>query len=163
MNAAPERPVRPVSARRRGRSVAGAIYYGIIGATCLAGTIQISVQVFFTDHPPSPYGGCHEGLRALVGAVDRARAAAPGTDGEDGAIARFRAALEPEWQYFDGVATTCKGSAKDEGTLDAIERLRYAEEHAARREASDLAPLRRQVQEIVNTDLAKAGAPPKGP
>jgi len=158
MKSAPQRSPRPVSARRRGRTIAGAIYYGTIGVVCLAGTVQISQQVFFQDPPPSPYGSCREGLRALVSAVERARAAAPGTDGEDGAITRFRAALEPEWRSFDGIAIQCKGSVKDEGALDAIERLRYAEEHAARREASDLAPLRRRVQEIVEKDLSPAGA-----
>jgi len=91
--------------------------------------------------------------------VERARGAAPGTDGEDAAIERFRAALLPEWGHFDGVAVSCKGSEKDEGALDAIERLRYAEEHAVRREAGDLAPLRRRVQGIIETDLAASGAP----
>ena len=157
-----ERPQKPVSARRRGRSIAGALYYGLIGVTCVSATVQISMQVF--QRPlPSPYGSCVEGLRALVSAVERARGAAPGTDGEDAAIERFRAALEPEWGAFDGVAVACKGSAKDEGALDAIERLRYAEEHAVRREAGDLAPLRRRVQAIIDTDLAPSAATPKGP
>jgi len=36
--------------------------------------------------------------------------------------------------------------------LDAIEQLRYAEEHAVRREAAELAPLRRRVQAIAPHD-----------
>jgi hypothetical protein len=102
---------------------------------------------------PSPYAGCREGLRALALAVERAREAAPGMDGEDAAIARFRSSLEPEWTYRDGVAAACRGSARDERALDAIERLRYAEEHAARREAGDLAPLRRRVRAIMDGEL----------
>jgi len=159
---ASERVQKPVSPRRRGRTIAGIVYYGIIGATCIASTVQVSMQVF---HQPgsSPYANCADGLRALVAAVERARGAAPGTDGEDAAIERFRAALEPEWGSFDGVSVSCKGSAKDEGALDAIERLRYAEEHAVRREAGDLAPLRRRVQGIMDTDLMPVSALPKGP
>jgi hypothetical protein len=157
-----QRPPKPVSPRKRGRTIAGAIYYGLIGAVCLAGTVQISMQVF-QPPAPAPYASCRDGLRALVGAVERARGAAPGTDGEDAALERFRAALEPEWGHFDGVAEKCKGGTNDEGALDAIERLRYAEEHAVRREAGDLAPLRRRVQTIVETDLTERGAPPQGP
>jgi len=90
----------------------------------------------------------------LMKAVDRARLAAAGTEGEDAALARFRSALEPEWSHRDGVASRCKGAAADEATLDAIERLRYAEEHAVRREAGELAPLRRRVQGIIDRELS---------
>ncbi len=45
--------------------------------------------------------------------------------------------------------------ARDATTLDAIERLRYAEEHAVRREAGELAPLRRKVQAIVDGELGR--------
>jgi hypothetical protein len=126
-------------------------------------TFQICRQVFFRPVTPSPYATCREGVRALFDAVERARRAAPGTDGEDAAIERFRAALGPTWQHFDGVAAACKPSQKDQGALDAIERLRYAEEHAVRREAGDLAPLRRQVQAIIDGDLKPSDAAPKGP
>ncbi|UQA56547.1 hypothetical protein [Polyangium aurulentum] len=159
MSPADPRGPRPVSARKRGRKVAGAIYYGLIGAVCVAATVQVSLQVFSQPAIPSPYASCHDGLRALVAAVERARGAAPGADGEDRALERFRGALEPAWRHFDGVAAACKGSEKDEGALDAIERLRYAEEHAVRREAGDLAPLRQRVQAIIDTDLAPTPAP----
>src|SRR5262245_19506233 len=129
-NATPA-PKRP-SARTRGRWAALAVYYGIVVAICAAGAVQISRQVFFASSPPSPYSSCREGLRALSAAVERARRAAgtDGADSEDMAIARFRRALDPEWTYRDGVATSCKPSAADQRALDAIERLRYAEEHA---------------------------------
>jgi hypothetical protein len=147
---------KPTSARIKGRRVAFAVYYGLLAAICAAAAVQISQQVFFTSSPPSPFASCHEGLRALHAALDRARTAA-GTDGEDSedtAIARFRSALDPEWTYRDGIAASCKASAGDQRALDAIERLRYAEEHAVRREAGELAPLRRRVQAIVERDLA---------
>ena len=72
------------------------------------------------------------------------------------ALARFRSTLAPAWTYRDGVAASCRGSEDNERALDAIERLRYAEEHAARREAGDLAPLRRRVRAIVDGQLGPA-------
>jgi hypothetical protein len=93
--------------------------------------------------------------------VVRARDDAAKTDqGEDAALARFRSALEPEWSHRDDIAARCQGTPRDKGALDAIERLRYAEEHAVRREAGELAPLRRRVQAIVDRDLT--GRAPEG-
>jgi hypothetical protein len=154
---------RALYARKRGRKVASAIYYGVIGAVCVASAVQISQQVFSRSPLPSPYASCQEGLRALAVTLEQARGAAPGDGDEDAAIERFRAALEPGWRHFDGVAVACKGSEKNEGALDAIERLRYAEEHAVRREAGDLAPLRRRVQAIIDTELAPGALPTPGP
>jgi hypothetical protein len=141
------------AARRRGRRVALAIYYAVAGGVCVAGALQVTLQVYWSPSRPSPYAGCREGQIALVAAIDRARKAAPGTDGEDAAIERFRGALLPEWGHRDAIAGACKTKADDERALDAIERLRYAEEHAVRREAGDLAPLRRRVQAIVENEL----------
>lgn len=132
------------------------VYYSLAAVIIVASTVQIVRQVFFLPVQPSPYASCHEGLLALARAVERAREAAPGTDGEDAAIARFRGGLEPEWGYRDGIAASCRASAKDVRALDAIERLRYAEEHAARREAGDLAPLRRRVRAIIDGELGPA-------
>lgn len=146
-------PDRLQRARKRGRRIAYAIYYAICGGVCIGGAVQITQQVLWSPVRPSPYSGCHQGLIALAAAVDRARSAAPGTDGEDGAIERFRGALQPEWTHRDAIAKTCGEAAADQRALDAIERLRYAEEHAVRREAGDLAPLRRRVQAIVETEL----------
>ncbi|WP_231511882.1 hypothetical protein [Chondromyces apiculatus] len=147
---------RPSSARARGRRIALAVYYGLAAVIIVVATAQIVRQVFFLPVEPSPYKTCREGLAMLASAVARARDAAPGTDGEDAAIARFRSALEPEWRYRDGIAATCRASTEDQRALDAIERLRYAEEHAARREAGDLAPLRRRVRAIMNGELGPA-------
>ncbi|MGK3963287.1 hypothetical protein WMF38_03755 [Sorangium sp. So ce118] len=147
---------RPGGPRARGRRIALVVYYSVAALIIVACTLQLIRQVFFLPAAPSPYGSCQEGLLALVRAVERAREAAPGTDGEDAALARFRSKLAPEWTYRDGVAASCRGSAEDERALDAIERLRYAEEHAARREAGDLAPLRRRVRAIVDGQLGPA-------
>jgi hypothetical protein len=146
-------------ARRRGRRALLGVYYAIILGICIASTVEITRQIFFVKVVAPPYHTCREGLLALSTAVERARRAAPGTDGEDAAISRFREALEPDWSRRDAVAASCRGSERDEGALDAIERLRYAEEHAVRREAGDLAPLRRRVQAIVEKDLSPPPTP----
>lgn len=149
----PDKPAQRRSPRALGRRIGAIVYWGLVGAVCLAGAVEVTWQVFQRG-PDAPYATCHDGLRALFAALVRARDAAGNTDaGEDAALARFRDALAPEWGYRDGVASRCRGSAKDEGALDAIERLRYAEEHAVRREAGELAPLRRRVQAIVDGEL----------
>jgi hypothetical protein len=134
-----------------------AIYYGLAAAICVGSTVQLTRQVFLAPVQPSPWPSCNRGLLALAAAVERARGAASGTEGEDAALDGFRRALEPEWRYRDSVAASCRGSDRDERALDAIERLRYAEEHAVRFEAGDLAPLRRRVQTIVGTELTDVG------
>jgi hypothetical protein len=155
-----ETPKPPRSPRALGRRVGAVVYWVMVGGICLAGAVEVTWQVLFQPAAAAPYPTCHDGLLALHAAVVRARDAAAHTEsGEDDALARFRAALQPEWTYRDGVAARCRGAAKDEGALDAIERLRYAEEHAVRREAGELAPLRRRVQAIVERDLG--GKPPE--
>jgi hypothetical protein len=137
--------------RARGRRIALVVYYAVVACVGTAAAWQITRQVMFEPIPPGPAATCQEGLRSLFGALARAREAAAGADGgEDLALERFRQNLQPEWGHRDGVASRCRGSTKDEATLDAIERLRYAEEHAVRREAGELAPLRRRVQAIVH-------------
>ncbi|APR77155.1 Hypothetical protein A7982_02502 [Minicystis rosea] len=148
----PQQPRR--SPRALGRRIGAIVYWAVVVGVSLAAGVEITWQVFFAPSPKAPYASCHEGLHALHGAVVRARDEAAHTEaGENAALAGFRAALQPEWTYRDGVASLCRGSAKDEGALDAIERLRYAEEHAVRREAGELAPLRRRVQAIVDGEL----------
>lgn len=163
-------PKKPMTPTALGRRIATVVYWAVVVAVSLAAGVEITWQVFVEPSPPAPYASCHEGLLSLFGAVVRARDAAAHTEaGEDAALARFRAALGPEWTYRDGVAARCRGSTKDEGALDAIERLRYAEEHAVRREAGELAPLRRRVQAIVDAELggrappAETGRPPAPP
>jgi hypothetical protein len=147
------------SPRKTGRRVAQGLFWSIVAAVSLAGATQITSQVFFVPAATLPGQSCHDGLRALLAAVDRARLAAAGAEGEDAALARFRTALAPEWSSRDGVAALCRGKAPDEGALDAIERLRYAEEHAVRREAGELAPLRRRVQGIIDRELSPRAPP----
>lgn len=155
----PENPSNPpnppgATGRARGRRIALTLYYAVVALVGGTIAVQVTQQVFFEPAAPPPYATCQQGLQALFSAVARAREAAAGSEGgEDAALARFRSALEPEWTYRDGVASLCRRPAAttggDTGTLDAIERLRYAEEHAVRREAGELAPLRRTVERKV--------------
>jgi len=147
------------SPRKTGRLVALSIAWATAALVTAAASIQVTLQVFASSTETSPYASCREGLLALHTAIERARSAAAGTDGEDAALSRFRSALEPEWRYRDGIAEACKSSTDAQGDLDAIERLRYAEEHAIRREAGSLAPLRRRVKSIFDREFPKTPAP----
>lgn len=140
-----------LAARRRGRRAAVAIYYIVIATFIAIAAGQIAWQVFSPALSAHGEGSCKAGLRELAAAIDRARDAASSTPegGEDAALARFRSALEPDWSHRDAVAVSCRGSRQLEAALDAIERLRYAEEHAVRLEASELAPLRLEVRELI--------------
>lgn len=162
-SAQPSVPPYIQAARKRGRKIALLVYYAVVLCVCVAGAAEVSLQVLWNPVNASPYANCQEGLRALVSALSRARSAAPGNDGEDLAIERFRSALNPEWSYWDSIAQSCQGNAERKRALDAIERLRYAEEHAARWEAGDLAPLRRKVQDLTEKELGPALRTPLSP
>ncbi|MEZ4446483.1 MAG: hypothetical protein R3B72_45815 [Polyangiaceae bacterium] len=156
--------------RALGRRVALGIY--VAGILFVAGnaTWQITKQVWFPDPPaePAPFKGCEAGLRAFYRSIEGARVAArfsdPGGDRhEDRAVERFRAALAPLWRHRGQLAELCEGSP-NEGLLDAIERLRYSEEHAVRHQAHELTTLRRRVDQLVAARLLGGAAPsPNGP
>lgn len=136
-------------AKKRGRRVALAIYYSLVVIVIVGATTQITMQVFKrVDSPPAE---CRSGLRAMLRAVDSAKvAAAAGDLSPEQALTRFRAALSPAWDERDRVMKACHEprDAKLEEAFDTVERLRYAEENVIRRDARDLAPLRRRVLEI---------------
>lgn len=137
---------------RRGKRIAAVAFLGLVASWVLAASLQIIQQVLFPEVVPSPYPSCEAGLKQLRRAVDEARhSAAEGDEDPDEALARFRTALQPEWRYLEGIRATCQAPEELAG-LDALERLRYAEEHAVRREAASLAALRRRV------DLGVSGA-----
>ncbi len=49
----------------------------------------------------------------------------------------------------DTVASLCRSEPTYQATLEAIERLRYSEEHSVRHQAVELTALRHQVKELV--------------
>ncbi len=133
-------------ARRRGRRAALGVFYALaVLFTALLST-QISWQVWAPAHAPGAPPGCVEGLRALLEGLDAARMASEGTDvTPDQALGSFRASLGAAWGSSDRVAEACQGEARGREAFDLVERLRYAEESAVRRDARDLGLLRRRV------------------
>ena len=133
---------------RLGRRVGIAVFGLIISGATAAWTIQILIAVFA---PPvqTVAKDCRGGTRELLVAVRRARLAAASESGDErAALARFRAALEPEWSTRTSLDAVCRSDPKAQAALTEIDALRYAEEHAVRYEAVGLAPQRRRVQAL---------------
>jgi hypothetical protein len=144
-----DRP-RTDDAARRGRRVALAVFYAIVVGAIAVWTTQITRQVF-TSNPGTGDGDCKGGLAALAGSLDAARAASERVEASpEEAIAGFRSALRPAWDDRDRVAAACQktGEPRLLQALDTIERLRYAEENAIRRDARDLGLLRRRMHAL---------------
>ncbi len=132
-------------ARRLGRRVALAIFGLVVSGVTAAWTVEIIQQVWFPPAGPAA-SDCRGGVRNLIVAIRRARIEADAeTGGERAAVSRFRAALNPEWQGREGIGAACRGDALGERALRDVDRLRYAEEHATRYEAVDLAERRRGI------------------
>ncbi len=153
-------PARLGRAARRGRRVGQFLYYAMVGAIAVASTAQITRQVFFPPpaEVPPPFQGCRAGLVALFQAIEQGRAAAERGDDrdEEAALVRYREAVGPIWRHRDAVAALCQVDPNAIGALDAIERLRYSEEHSVRHQAVELTALRRQVKELVGMGLEPA-------
>lgn len=128
-----------------GRRVAIGLLFTFLVLFVIGVTTQLTQQVFFRGSPdPTAFSSCREGTKALYKAVTRASKDAQGETDVPKAIALFRAALAPDWDHVELVRSLCTGSER--ASLDAVERLRYAEEHAVRREAASLEHLRKQVE-----------------
>lgn len=142
-------PVRRESrAERIGRRSALVVFALLVSGITLTWTAQIIRQTFFPAGTAAT-ASCRPGVLALIGAVRRARQSADAeTGGERAAVARFRAALAPEWDGRDALGVTCRGDAVGERALREVDRLRFAEEHATRYEAVDLARRRREVASL---------------
>jgi hypothetical protein len=142
-------PDRTLSvAERRGRAVGIGLY-----ALFVAGiTVLWSAQILSTAWAPAPASTeleCRAGLRSLLDTVRRARAAAAGEiAGERESLARFRAEVEPTWQRRPEVGTACRADPEASRFLRELDMLRYAEEHAVRYEAVDVARRRRKMLDL---------------
>ena len=144
-----------------GRRVAAGIYYATMAAIAVASLVQITRQVFFPQQPssPAPFSTCVDGLRELYQAIERGRRAAETPDAqgernEEAALLRYRSAVTPTWQHRNAVARLCANDRSHRESLDAIERLRYSEEHGVRHQAAELTALRRSVQKLVKKRLS---------
>jgi hypothetical protein len=158
-------PVKPPLSRGRlvGRRIGQVLHWSVVVGIATAATLQLSKQVFFPDPPaaPSPFESCEDGLRGLFDAIHDASLAAEGHDrdpDDEAALERFRAAIQPAWSHRDAVEGLCRGSGH-EALLDALERLRYSEEHGVRHQAAELTALRRRVSSMVAASLRPRNMP----
>ena len=148
--------------QRLGRRIGIAVFGLIVGGATATWTIQILVAVFA---PPvfAVAKDCRAGTRELLTAVRRASLAAAAESGDErAALGRFRAALEPEWSTRASLDSVCRADRQAQAALAEIDELRYAEEHAVRYEAVGLAPQRRRVQALYQSesDGPQRPAPP---
>jgi hypothetical protein len=145
--------------RRNGRRVGIAIFCAIVVCATASWTYQI-LRAVFSPKIVTVATECGAGTRSLLVAVRRARVAAASESGDErAALARFRAALEPEWDSRASLESVCGPDAKTQAALAEIDALRYAEEHAVRYEAVGLAPQRRRVQALYDTLFESDGLP----
>lgn len=139
--------IRP-NAIRRGRAIGIALFAALVTTFTAVCAVQIIWQAW---HPAGalPAGECRTGIRQLISAIHRAREAASRvTGGEQEELTQFRAALEPEWSTRPSLTDRCAGDTEALAALGEVDRLRYAEEHALRYEALDVANRRRRVEAI---------------
>jgi hypothetical protein len=132
---------------RLGR-LAGLIVFGALAAgfTSVC-AVQIIQQVWFPNAARSEER-CQDGLRELIHALGRARALAGKASGERAALDAFRRGLMPAWSAQSSLAEACRESPDLARAFGEVEGLRYAEEHAVRHEAPDLAARRRRVASL---------------
>lgn len=149
------------TSRRIARFRRAAFGLGLAGiaAFVAASIYQLVFQVFY---PPIRDGAgetCRVELVKLYRGLERATRAGEEEADVSKAISAFRQSLRPEWDDFGSARQACDTDPETRRGLDALERLRYAEEHAVRLEASSLHVLRDRVR----SDLGKLGALPAPP
>jgi hypothetical protein len=134
--------------RRRGRRVGIGVFSLLVTAFTAICSVQVLAQVWAPNVVPTDKP-CHVALRGLMSAIERARAeAALETRGERAAVQRFRRSLDPEWSHRAALDGTCQDE-EHRRALVLIDWLRYAEEHAVRYEALDVAQLRREASSLM--------------
>ena len=149
----------PASSRaeRIGRRAILGIFVVAVGGFTLHNTVRIIRQVFFSPAPAAT-ADCRGGVVSLVKAVREARQAAALEDrGERASLTQFRGTLARSWAAREGLDQACKGDPKALRALRDVDRLRYAEEHAVRSDAVDLARLRRRINQIEKEFTQTAG------
>lgn len=127
----------------------GAAIFGAVVATFTAVcSIQICMQVWAPEVQPLKIG-CAAGTLQLIQAIESARLEAADLPGEQAALNRFRAVVTPAWSMRAALEESCAGDPRAVRHLREVDRLRYAEEHAVRYGAVDLAKRRQEVKRLV--------------
>jgi hypothetical protein len=137
-------------ARKLGRRIGIVIYAVLVAGFTVVCSVQICLQVWAPRVEPAPFD-CSAGTLALIEAIGAARAAAANEPDEQAALAKFREAVAPTWRYRPALGKTCAPSSESLQNLRAVDRLRYAEEHAVRYAAVDLAQRRHEVERLMMT------------
>lgn len=139
---------RLASVRQTGRTIGIAVFGTLMAAFTAVCSIQICLQVWSPRVVPL-HVGCSAGTLQLVEAIEAARLASAGEAEEHAALAKFRGALSPAWTFRPALNVACAGDTAAVRRLHAVDRLRYAEEHAVRYGAVDLAKRRQEVQAFI--------------
>jgi hypothetical protein len=133
---------------RLGRRLGIALFAVLVSVPTVVWSLQIMKVVWSPSRGPEP-PSCKAGQIGLLRAVERGRAAAAGLvePSERESLARFRAALTPEWDSRPNLDDLCR-APEERKILREIDGLRYAEEHAVRYEATTLARDRRRARDL---------------
>jgi hypothetical protein len=135
-------------AQRRGRQLGIAFYGVIVAAFTIVCSVQICLQVWAPEVRPLTVD-CAAGTLRLAEAIDVARQATSEEPGEQLALARFRAVVAPAWEMRAALGKACAADPAALRHLREVDRLRYAEEHAVRYGAVDLAKRRQEVRRLI--------------
>jgi hypothetical protein len=133
-----------------GRTLGICVYAFLVAGFTIVCSVQICLQVWAPHVEPAPFD-CSAGTVALIDAIDTARTAAAAEPDEQAALAKFRGALASTWKYRPALTRACAPNREALRHLRAVDRLRYAEEHAVRYAAVDLAQRRDEVKRLMNT------------
>jgi hypothetical protein len=139
---------RLTSVRQTGRTIGIAVFGTLMAAFTAVCSIQICLQVW-RPHSEPLHAGCSAGTLQLVEAIEAARVASADEAEEQAALAKFRGALSPAWTFRPALNGACAGDTAAVRRLHAVDRLRYAEEHAVRYGAVDLAKRRQEVKALI--------------
>jgi hypothetical protein len=125
------------------------VFATIVSAFTIVCSVQICIQVWAPKLVPAPTD-CAAGTLMLVDSIEAARSAASSVVGEREALSRFRQTVAPVWAFRPALGVECKRDPAALERLRAVDRLRYAEEHAVRYEAADLAARRHDVERLIS-------------
>jgi hypothetical protein len=127
-------------------------YFCLVTVVIAISISQVARQVY-AEPAQVPAVRCSEELVRLMSAIDRATTKAQGSLGPaQDVLPQFRSDLSPEWDRLEPLRKACSNEPHAQA-LDAIEQLRYAEEHAVRRDSFELTDRRKQARLMLDQSL----------
>jgi hypothetical protein len=140
--------------RGRIRSAVYGVYFTFAAAFIILSTTSIMQGVFgsaLEGHGLPIPTECAKGIRDALANLEAARVRFGSREGEDRAVSVFQ---EDAFRGWTGLEATCGASERGLEAFAALIRLRRASERAVRRQAVELAPLRRDVEEYLEATPA---------